>query len=480
MERAELARLLGASRSQVSDLAYSSDASVVEERDPVRFQAAFVAAVAGAGPVFLADPDWGAAERAQFQTLVAQRPTSNLQPSTFGELPTTAREKVEVGALNFEAATDGRLQDDAQGESHSKIQIPNSKFELGWLCVPTGGSSGRLKLARHDQDTLLAAARGFAAHFGVTRVNALGVLPLHHVSGLMAWLRCALTGGAYVAGDWRDIEAGALPALPRTDDGWFLSLVPTQLQRLLARPAAVTWLRGFRAVLVGGGPAWPALLDAAARAELPLAFTYGATETAAAAAALRPEEFRAGGRGCGRALPHATVTVAADGAIAIQAASLFHGYWPDVRAPGPWASGDRGDYDGAGSLHVRGRSDALIITGGEKVEPGEVEAALRATGEFADVAVVGVPDPEWGSAVVACYPAERNPSGVGAPRPHGHESEPDWARVAAGLEGLAAWKRPKRFVALTDWPRDAAGKLDRAELARLAGELDCGPAARSG
>ena len=477
MERAELARLLGVFRSQVSDLAYSSDAVVIEERDPARFQAAFAAAVAGSGPVFLADPDWGAAERDQFQKLVVQHPTSKLQPSTSKEGPMAAREKSEMGEPEFGARMEGRSQDDARGESHSKIQNPNSKIELGWLCIPTGGSSGRLKLARHDQDTLLAAAWGFAGHFGVPRVNAVGVLPLHHVSGLMAWLRCALTGGEYVAGDWREIEAGALPAFPRTDDGWFLSLVPTQLQRLLARPAAVAWLRAFRAVLVGGGPAWPALVEAGARAELPLAFTYGATETAAAAMALRPEEFRAGGRGCGRALPHATVTVAADGAIAIQAASLFHGYWPDVRAPGPWASGDRGDYDGAGSLHVRGRSDALIITGGEKVEPGEVEAALRATGEFADVAVVGVPDPEWGRVVVACYPET---GGVGAPRPHGPDSEPDWARVAAGLVGLAAWKRPKRFVALVVWPRDAAGKIDREELARVAGEKDCRPAARSG
>lgn len=376
----------------------------------------------------------------------------------------TARENSEMSEPEFGARIEGRPQDDALGESHSKIQKSKSNIELGWLCLPTGGSSGRLKLARHDQATLLAAARGFAEHFGVGRVNALGVLPLHHVSGLMAWLRCALTGGEYVAGDGRGIEAGALPALPRTDDGWFLSLVPTQLQRLLARPAAVAWLRGFRAVLVGGGPAWPELLDAAARAELPLAFTYGATETAAAAAALRPEEFRAGGRGCGRALPHATVTVAADGAIAIQASSLFRGYWPEIREAGPWASGDRGEFDGAGSLHVRGRSDALIITGGEKVEPGEVEAALRATGEFADVAVVGVPDSEWGSAVVACYPET---GGTRASHPQG-QRQPDWARVAAGLEGLAAWKRPKRFVALAVWPRDAAGKLDRAELARAA------------
>ncbi len=242
--------------------------------------------------------------------------------------------------------------------------------------------------------------------------------------------------------------------------------MPTQLSRLLARPGAGEWLRGFRAVLVGGGPAWPELAAAGVRAGLPLAFTYGATETAAAVAALRPEEFLAGGRGCGAALPHANLTLAHDGEICVRGASVFRGYWPEPSAAGAWVSADRGFFDARGSLHVLGRRDAVIITGGEKVEPAEVEAVLRATGEFADVAVVGVPDAAWGSVVVACYPGGPPESGVGAPRPP--RTEPDWARVAAGLEKLAVWKRPKKFAALAAWPRDVAGKIDRVALARLA------------
>src|SRR5438045_2536022 len=62
----------------------------------------------------------------------------------------------------------------------------NTAVDEGWLCVRTGGSSGTIKFARHDESTFGAAVRGFCAHFGVERVNAIGVLPLHHVSGLMA------------------------------------------------------------------------------------------------------------------------------------------------------------------------------------------------------------------------------------------------------------------------------------------------------
>lgn len=363
--------------------------------------------------MFVADPAWGARERAQFAALVAR-----------------ADEAPLAGGL-------------------------------GWLCIPTGGSSGNLKLARHDEQTLAAAVAGFCAHFGVERVNALGLLPLHHVSGLMAWMRCALTGGRYVHADWKAIERGELYPLPHDiGGGWFLSLVPTQLQRLLGSAAAVEWLRGFRAVFVGGGPSWPALIEAGAAAGVPLAFSYGLTETAAMVTALRPEEFAAGERGAGRALPHARIVLDGGGGIGVVASSLFRGYWPGWRSGEMWLTGDVGVLDAEGRLQVAGRGDALIITGGEKVNPLEVEAALRESGLFADVVVLGVPDREWGESVVAFYSEELGGGGgMGLVE-----------RVAARLEGrLAGFKRPRRFVRVSPWPRNAQGKVNREALKRLAG-----------
>jgi O-succinylbenzoic acid--CoA ligase len=456
MERADLARILLGAWPTV---ATPRDEVVVEQREPARFRTAFSEAVASGGTVFLSNPDWGATERAHFNAL---RVASDR-------------------ALTTQSPTSDR-------------QNPHSKHNFGWLCIPTGGSSGKIKLARHDQDTLHAAVRGFAKHFGVARVNALGLLPLHHVGGLMGWLRAELTGGKFLDGDWKAISSGTLPVLPEVPDGWFLSLVPTQLSRLLTQSAAVAWLRSFRAVLVGGGPAWLELAEAGAAARVPLAFTYGATETVAAVAALRPEQFLAGARGCGSMLPHARISArrevlatqspinnrqpptfgtntetlisgvafedsmnVGEEEIAVEAESLFRGYWPTWREPGAWRTGDKGFFDLNGSLRVLGRRDALVITGGEKVEPNEVEAVLRASGEFTDVAVVGVSDTEWGEVVVACYPADGlRADGVNA------------THVATALTGLAAFKRPKKILALADWPRDAAGKLDRGRLAALA------------
>ena len=368
------------------------------------------------GAFFLVDPGWGERERAQWSALAERRPA---------------------------------------GWSGAN--------ERGWLCIPTGGSSGAMKLARHDELTIGAAVDGFRAHFGVGRVDAVGLLPDWHVSGLMAWARCRFSGGAYRAWDWKRVERGDRPE-PTRSGCEFLSLVPTQLARLLNQGGdggggggAAEWLRSFRAVLIGGGPAWPEL-SARGRAErLPLAFSYGMTETAALVAAQRPAEFLAGDDSSGSALPHAGIVIAGDGRATISGASLFYGYWPETRAAGAWRTDDLGELDAAGRLRVRGRSDALIISGGEKVNPTEVEASLRAAGgaDLADVAVVGVPHAEWGSEVVALYP------GAGALE----------AKLRAGLATmLAPAKRPKRYVALPAerWPRDARGKLNRAILADLA------------
>jgi O-succinylbenzoic acid--CoA ligase len=323
--------------------------------------------------------------------------------------------------------------------------------------IPSGGTSGRLKFARHDQDSIAAAVRGICGHFAVERMNCVGVLPLHHVSGLMAWMRAALTGGKYLAWDWRSLESGERPAAPPVGEDWFISLVPTQLQRLLGSAEAIAWLRGFRAVFVGGGPVWPELADAAAAAELPISLGYGMTETAAMATALRPGEFLAGDRSSGAPLPHLRVSLTAEALVRIAGESLFRGYFPDWREEREFVTEDLGRLAKGGRLEVLGRRDAVIITGGEKADPQEIEQALLSTGEFTDVAVVGVPDPEWGQAVVACYPGTQRP--------------PDPGRLTAPLERLAPFKRPRRYLALADWPRNPQGKLNRREVARRAEAL---------
>lgn len=409
MERRELARLLGT--GPVAE----ARRTLVSAADSGEFRAAFARAVAGTGEVFLGNPAWSAAEREECARL---------------PLAPTEATKAQLG--------------------------------LGWLMIPTGGSSGRLKFARHDSYTIAAAVKGFSTHFGLARVNALGLLPLHHVSGFMAWMRCAVSGGEFRPASWKAIEAGERPALPARADGWVVSLVPTQLERLLREPAAVEWLRSFRIVFLGGAPAWPDLLDRAAEARVPLALSYGMTETAAMVAALRPEEFARGERSAGGVMPHARVELGDDGVICISGRSVFRGYYPDWRHERTmFATADVGRFDAARRLHVLGRRDAVIISGGEKVQPLEVEAVLKSATGCARVAVIGVPDREWGERVVAVFAA-------------GEGFDLARARAAAQRE-LSAPQRPKDYLALADWPLSEAGKLNRSQLrARAEAQLRAG------
>jgi O-succinylbenzoic acid--CoA ligase len=404
MERSELRRRLGVQPTG------ARAAVCVRESDPERFRAAFAAAVAGEGEVFLANPTWTAEEMAHATRLMAT-------PSA-------------------------------------------PKSDRGWLMIPTGGSSGLLKFARHDGHSLAAAVRGFVQHFALAQVNALGALPLFHVSGLMAWMRCVMTGGEYRAGDWKQLEAGEWPELP-ADRPWVTSLVPTQLERLLRAGKAVDRLRRFHVIFLGGAPAGAELLDEAAHAGLPLSLSYGMTETAAMITALRPGEFLAGERSSGAALPHARVELSEEGVIRIGGSSLFRGYFPEWRHERKFfETADLGAWSGGRRLQVLGRRDAAIITGGEKVQPAEVEATLRVAAGTGDFAVIGLPDAEWGERVVCVFSAA---------------GKFDVARARAALERLSAPQRPKDFIALPEWPRNDADKLNRARLRDLAlGQLRTG------
>lgn len=397
MERVELAHLLG----KTHDHPVPTGLHCFAPLDSVELTRELAAVASGQATMFLCDQNWGHSEHDQLDALLAKN-TVSADP------------------------------------------------ERGWLCLPTGGTSGFLRFARHDQNTLLAATNGFLKHFRMKQVNAVGVLPLHHVSGFMAWARCAFTGGRFVDWEWKRLEAGELP--PDTGGKeWVISLVPTQLHRLMSQASVLDWLRSFKLVFVGGAPAWPSLLDRAAAEKLPISLTYGMTETAAMMTALKPRDFLAGRRNVGKPMPHASVTLSSGGTIEIRGDSVFRGYYPDWNDSGVFCTEDLAEIDGKGALSILGRRDSMIISGGKKIAPAEVEAALLASGFVGDVAVLGMPDPEWGQRVVACLPE---------PLQEGAE-----ARIDTHLrDSLAPYKRPRSYVVVRPWPRNEQGKVNHEAL----------------
>lgn len=273
----------------------------------------------------------------------------------------------------------------------------------GHLCHPPGilpatsGSTGLPKFCIHNPDTLGAAAGGFAERFGrLGIIHSVNVLPQHHVGGLMPVWRSAYCGGRVHFADYRD--PGSIAAAGFKLEEASLSLVPTQLARMLDKPESTAILRRFGLILVGGAACPKDLLEQARDTGLRLAPCYGSTETAAMVAALDPEAFLEGATGVGTPMPHARIETDSGGRIRVRSPSLLNGYLPPVDgfSRDPFPCGDIGHFDRAGNLHIDGRADRAILSGGEVVHPEAVEEAALASGMVTEARCMGIADPDWG------------------------------------------------------------------------------------
>ncbi len=302
----------------------------------------------------------------------------------------------------------------------------------------TSGTEGEPKPVELTAGNLDAAAAGSAAVFGSESDDRwLSPLPLFHVAGLSILTRCARNATTAVIHDRFDLPV-VLDALTAGQVS-LISLVPTQLRRL--RDAGLSQAPGLRALLLGGGPIPPDLVEWARDVGLPVRCTYGMTETASQVAVTEQWESAA------TPLPDAEIEIADDGEILVRGPMVA----PGARSDDGWLhTGDIGSIDHHGRLHVEGRIKELIVTGGEKVAPAAVEAVLAAHPAVADAGVAGTPDPDWGEAVTA-YVVERAPTS-------------DYDLLAFCRERLAGYQVPKRIVRVAALPRNAGGKLLRAEL----------------
>jgi O-succinylbenzoic acid--CoA ligase len=218
------------------------------------------------------------------------------------------------------------------------------------------------------------------------------------------------------------------------------------LTRLLDAGAAI---ERPRAILVGGGPVPDEVLAEALGLGATVVQTYGLTEAASQVTTLSPGEAESRRGSAGRALLTTHVRIS-DGEILVQGPTVA----PAALEDDGWLhTGDAGRIDEDGFIWVEGRRDAVIVTGGEKVMPEEVEEVLAAHPDVADAAVIGRPDPDWQSAVVALV----------VPR-DGVEPEAEGLRSWCAAR-LTAYKVPKRVEFTSELPRTPSGKLLRRELA---------------
>jgi fatty-acyl-CoA synthase len=340
------------------------------------------------------------------------------------------------------------------------------------LIVYTSGTTGKPKGAVHTQAGLLWNIVNATAYQDLTgRDHVLTVLPMFHVGGLCIQTLPALHAGATVTIHAR-FDAGAFLRDVAARRPTLTLLVPATLKAVYSHPDwARTDLSSLREVNTGSSTVPDSLFAPFHARGIPVGQVYGATETGPVSIYLRAEDAMRRVGSAGKPALHAEIRLvdAAGrdvapgevGEILVRAPNVMQGYWKDPDNPafrdGWFATGDLARVDGEGYYWVVGRTKDMIISGGENVYPAELENVLADCPAIAEAAVVGVPDPKWGEAVVAAV--VRKPGAA-----------LDEAAVLGLFERrLARFKHPRRVVFVESLPKTALGKVQKAELRRLVG-----------
>ncbi|HEU0031351.1 MAG TPA: AMP-binding protein [Kofleriaceae bacterium] len=368
--------------------------------------------------------------------------------------PTAATVDAIERALDDEvpiALVHAALPADAQARQRAEVERAELPDDAAAILF-TSGSTGTPRGVVLSRGALVAAADASAAHLGWHDDDRwLLALSMAHAGGLAIVVRCLAGGRPIVLAEGGFDRARVAERLPQAT---LASLVPTQLAALLDDPA---WRAPatLRAVLLGGAAASDTLLEAAAARGVPFLTTYGMTEALGQVAtaplaragdphaplhALRGVELAAGTRD-------------APSVIRVRAPMLATRYLDGTPIAPVLVTADLGYLDDTGALHVVGRADDVIITGGENVHPSAVEAVLAATPGIRAACAFGVGHERWGQLVGAAITVE--PSF-------------DRARAVAHWQHvLAPHQRPRELAIVAALPVLATGKHDRRAAARL-------------
>ena len=364
------------------------------------------------------------------------------------------------------ASGEGTLLDRADGQPTDFDTVTSQPDDLAAILY-TSGTTGRPKGAMLSHRNLGSNASTLVGCWGMTRGDVLlHALPIYHVHGLFVACHCALLAGARVL--WlAKFDAGEVRALlPRAT---VMMGVPTFYTRLLALPTfGAEDCRTMRLFISGSAPLLPETFDSfRQRTGHTILERYGMTETGMNTS--NPLDGERVGGTVGPALPGVSVRVVdADGrplatgeigGIEVKGHNVFAGYWrmPDktreeFTGDGYFRTGDVGELLQNGYLRIVGRAKDLIISGGLNVYPKEIEEKIDALSGVVESAVIGVPDADFGEAVVAVIVMQP-----------GHA--PDERGVINALRGeIASFKIPKRVHFVADLPRNAMGKVQKNAL----------------
>lgn len=278
------------------------------------------------------------------------------------------------------------------------------KLDAPATIIFTSGSSGSPKAAEHSVANHYYSARGSSHNVRLSSKDCwLLSLPLYHVGGIGILFRCALAGAALALPE----SGESLESAQARYGATHISVVPTQLYRLLQSESLPDSFQKLKLILLGGGAAPATLLAEALRRRWPVYPSYGLTEMASQVATMTPSSPPAKRMTSGKVLKHRELRIAEDGEIWVRGDTLFGGYVRGenrdraLNEEGWFPTGDLGALDEEGYLTVHGRKDNLFISGGENIQPEEVENLLASLPEVEEAVVVPRADEVYGARPVA-------------------------------------------------------------------------------
>ena len=378
-------------------------------------------------------------------------------PSRQGSMRELGDRHRVLACVNLDASGEGSLAALAARMDERHETVARECDDLAGLLY-TSGTTGRSKGAMISHGNLAANAETLVKVWGFRDGDVLlHALPVFHVHGLHVALNTTFLNAGEIV--WLDrFDAGAvIAALPRAT---VMMGVPTFYSRLLAAPELTRQAcRNMRLFISGSAPLMAEThREFAVRTGHAILERYGMTETGMIASNPCDGECIAGT--VGFALPGVDVRIAGGhtGVIEVKGPNVFKGYWrmpertaEDFTPDGYFITGDVGTMDAQGRLTIVGRAKDLIISGGFNVYPKEIEAEIDAIDGVVESAVIGVPHPDFGEAVIAVIAARK-------------ELPAEREMIASLATRLARFKVPKRIHVVEELPRNAMGKVRKAEL----------------
>jgi O-succinylbenzoic acid--CoA ligase len=402
-------------------------------------------------------------DRADLSILVAD--------ATTAERATDASDGTDVPVVTLDDEVDARDLLRVDPETYDvPAMTPNDVQTM----LFTSGTTGTPKAVALTATNLAVSAGASAFRLGVLPEDRwYDPLPMYHMGGLAPVYRSVLYGTSVVVEGGGGFDPDRTVEAMHETAATCVSFVPTMLRRIFDAHDGDPFPDSLRFVLLGGAKAPRSLLQECVARGVPVAPTYGMTETSSQIATATPREARESLGTVGNPLVFTDVTIVDEderpvsagetGEIVVSGPTVTAGYYGDVASTRAsfcnhgFRTGDVGYRDEQGRLFVLNRADDRIVSGGENVDPGEVLDVLRNNPLVNDAAVMGVPDEEWGERVAALVV--------------GDVSE---AELLEFLDDrLAGFKKPKTIVFVDTLPRTASGTVDREAAREL---LEAAPA----